>query len=122
MCVGERRRVVIPPELAYGEAGFPRMNIPGDATVEFDVELVGYIGEKVPKPNVFKEMDTNGDLKITYEEMEIWFRTKHPKKLQFIPRGVWEKDDKNQDFVITWEEFSGPKGEEETLTVVEGEL
>jgi hypothetical protein len=114
--------VVIPPELAYGEAGFPRKNIPGGATVEFDVELVGYIGEKVPKPNVFKEMDTNGDLKITYEEMEIWFKTKHPKKLQFIPRGVWEKDDKNQDFVITWEEFTGPKGEEETLTVVEGEL
>lgn len=122
MCVGERRKIIIPPELAYGKDGFPRRHIPGDATIEFDVELVGYIGDKVAKPNVFKEMDTNGDNKISYEEMEIWFRTIHPKKHPFIPHGVWERDDKNQDFFITWEEFSGPKGEEDTLTVQNGEL
>ena len=26
------------------------------------------------------------------------------------PEGLWEKEDKNEDGVISWEEFSGPKG------------
>ena len=39
LSVGEVARIVIPPELAWGERGFPGL-VPPDTTVIFDVELL----------------------------------------------------------------------------------
>jgi len=42
MCVGEKRTLTIPPELAYGDRGIGP--IPGGATLVFETELVGIQG------------------------------------------------------------------------------
>jgi FK506-binding protein 2 len=49
MCVGERRRLIIPPVLAYGNTGVPRRGIPHDATLQYDITLISINGLATPQ-------------------------------------------------------------------------
>ncbi len=49
ICVGERRRVIIPPVLAYGSTGLPRRGIPSNATLQYDITLVSLNGLANPQ-------------------------------------------------------------------------
>jgi FK506-binding protein 2 len=44
MCTGERRRLVIPPALAYGNKGLARRNIPPNAMLQYDITLISING------------------------------------------------------------------------------
>ena len=72
MCIGEIRKLIIPSHLAYGDRGIPG-SIPGGATLYFDIELLGIQdGPKQQKKHDFKEIDVNGDRRISKEELKIY--------------------------------------------------
>jgi FK506-binding protein 14 len=108
MCVGEKRTLTIPSELGYGERGAGN-DIPGMATLRFDVELLQIKDPtvKTPARNIFGEMDADKDRFISNSEFEGWFTSQKKD----VPRGAWEKEDKDGDRRISFEEFSGPKSE-----------
>uniref|UniRef100_F7HEF9 peptidylprolyl isomerase n=1 Tax=Macaca mulatta TaxID=9544 RepID=F7HEF9_MACMU len=78
MCVGEKRTVIIPPHLGYGEAGVDG-EVPGSAVLVFDIELLelvaglpeGYmfIWNGEVSPNLFEEIDKDGNGEVLLEEM-----------------------------------------------------
>jgi hypothetical protein len=89
-------------------------DIPGGATLNFEVECLGINdtpaaggpgGEKMP--NIFNQIDTNNDDKLTAEEVQAWFKS---QRNMDAPEGLFDNEDKDDDNVISWEEFSGPKG------------
>ena len=72
MCVGEKRQLIVPPELGYGEQGAGDI-IPGGATLYFDIELIDT--EEGPVPvNVFKQIDLNEDAQLSREELSGYLK------------------------------------------------
>jgi FKBP-type peptidyl-prolyl cis-trans isomerase 2 len=99
LCEGAKANLVIPPDFGYGPKGVKNM-VPGGATVHYDVEVVTI------RRNFFKTLDTDRDGKLTKSEVEAFFETID----QVMPDEMWEQEDKNGDGVISWQEFSGAKG------------
>ncbi|KAM6450409.1 peptidyl-prolyl cis-trans isomerase FKBP10 [Liasis olivaceus] len=60
VCVGERRRIIIPPHLAYGENG-AGSKIPGSAVLIFDVHVVDFHNptDLVEIETIFRPADCN---------------------------------------------------------------
>merc|ERR1712150_236033 len=112
LCKGAKATLVIQPDFGYGAQGAGGA-IPGGATLNFDIEVVNI---KDRQPTVFENMDghkgaANGakDNELTREEVLAYFRS-HDPNIE-LPPGVFEKQDKNNDGKITWEEFNGDKGD-----------
>jgi len=127
MCVGEKRRLIVPPELGYGEQGAGDI-IPGGATLYFDIELLST--EDGPAPvNVFKQIDTDSDAMLSREELSQYLKDQVEAMQQAggeqaqqaqemlkdqdkLVEEIFSHEDKDKDGYISHEEFSGPKHDE----------
>ncbi|KAA0710375.1 Peptidyl-prolyl cis-trans isomerase FKBP9 [Triplophysa tibetana] len=123
MCVGEKRKLVIPPHLAYGERGVDD-EVPGSAVLVFDVEMVemeeglpeGYmfIWNGEVSPDLFSEMDKNKDKEVDRTEFSEYIlqqvedgkgRLAPGFEQQRIMDNMYDNQDRNKDGKITETEF-----------------
>ena len=68
MCIGEKRKLTIPSDLAYGPNGSGD-KIPGGATLQFDVELVDIKEKALVKPGGKKKKSRKKRKKKAKEEL-----------------------------------------------------
>jgi FK506-binding protein 14 len=90
LCKGAKANIVIPPEMGYGASGAGN-DIPGGATLHFDVEVVDIADKAPPGPNYFAMIDTDGDGSLSKEEIEAYFK----KMGMDVPEELWAQEDKN---------------------------
>ncbi|XP_055809518.1 uncharacterized protein LOC129879813 [Solanum dulcamara] len=124
ICEGEKRKLVIPPNLAYGDAAHDK--IPAKSTLIFEVECLKV--EDGPNPiNVFKEIDSDQDGKLSRHEVGEFLKRQlsqaysQPGAQQDMQDHgsmldeVFKHEDKDNDGYITRDEFSGPKYDHDEL-------
>ncbi|XP_065256054.1 peptidyl-prolyl cis-trans isomerase FKBP9 isoform X1 [Emys orbicularis] len=123
MCVGERRTVIIPPHLGYGEAGVEG-EVPGSAVLVFDIELLelvsglpdGYmfVWHGDVSPNLFEEIDKDNNGEVFLEEFSEYIQAQVDSgKGKLAPgfdsakivKNMFTNQDRNGDGKITAEEF-----------------
>ncbi|XP_077518180.1 FK506-binding protein 2-like [Amblyomma americanum] len=120
MCVGDKRKLTVPPALGYGEQGAGD-RIPPGSTLVFDTELTK-IEDGPPPVNVFKQIDADQDDQLTREEISKYLKEQLPAAqaagLKDLPdtdkmvEEIFQHEDRDRDGVISKEEFSGPKHDE----------
>ncbi|KAH9373496.1 hypothetical protein HPB48_009541 [Haemaphysalis longicornis] len=138
MCIGEQRKLTVPPELGYGDTGAGE-RIPAGATLVFETELIK-IEDGPPPVNVFNQIDVDKDDHLTREEASCcsgvdarrgpylplqisqYLKEQLPAAqaagLKDLPdtdnmvEQIFQHEDKDRDGVISRDEFSGPKHDE----------
>lgn len=111
MCSGEKRRLVIPPVLAYGKEG--QGKIPPNSTLTFVVELLE-IRNGPRSHESFQEMDLNDDWKLSQQEVREYLRKEFERHgyppndtlHENMMKDIFNKEDKNKDGFISAREFT----------------
>ncbi|XP_005802817.1 peptidyl-prolyl cis-trans isomerase FKBP14-like [Xiphophorus maculatus] len=111
MCSGEKRKLVIPPDLAYGKEG--KGKIPPESTLTFLVELLE-IRNGPRSHESFQEMDLNDDWRLSRYEVKEYLRKEFERHgyppndtlHENMAADIFAKEDTNNDGFLSAREFT----------------
>ncbi|XP_029980313.1 peptidyl-prolyl cis-trans isomerase FKBP7 [Sphaeramia orbicularis] len=111
MCVGEKRKIIVPPSLAFGEKG--KGPVPPNATVVFEVEVLA-VSRGPRSLEAFGQMDTNKDKILTKEEVKAYLKLEFEKDgkphdepfYEKILNDIFQKNDLDKDGLINTKEYN----------------
>ncbi|XP_019735958.1 peptidyl-prolyl cis-trans isomerase FKBP14-like [Hippocampus comes] len=111
MCAGEKRKLIVPPALAYGKEG--KGKIPPESTLTFIVELLE-IRNGPRSHESFQEMDLNDDWKLSKSEVKQYFKKEFERNgyppndtlHENMVQDIFAKEDENKDGFISSKEFT----------------
>ncbi|XP_048418159.1 peptidyl-prolyl cis-trans isomerase FKBP14 [Stegostoma tigrinum] len=111
MCAGEKRKLVIPPALAFGKEG--RGKIPPESTLIFEIELLE-IRNGPRSHDSFQEMDLDDDWKLSRHEVKEYLRREFDKyrvaqndtQQDSMVNDIFKNEDEDEDGYISAREFT----------------
>ncbi|CAI9720282.1 FK506-binding protein 2 [Octopus vulgaris] len=110
-CLGETRKLIIPPKYGFGEYGNP-VGIPGNSIVIFDIEILS-IDDGPEIPDTFSSIDFDKDKRLSRKEVERFFKEHVKDHVGKTPADsanlMFMYEDIDKDDYISHFEFNGPK-------------
>ncbi|KAG1939973.1 peptidyl-prolyl cis-trans isomerase FKBP14 [Pimephales promelas] len=111
MCVGEKRKLTVPPALAYGKEG--KGKIPPESILIFDIEIME-IRNGPRSHESFQEMDLNDDWKLSKSEVKEYLRKEFERHgyapndthHEVMVEDIFQKEDEDNDGYISSREFT----------------
>ncbi|XP_028250024.1 peptidyl-prolyl cis-trans isomerase FKBP7 [Parambassis ranga] len=111
MCPGEKRKITIPSDLAFGDKG--KGPVPPNATVVFEVEVFS-VSRGPRSMEAFNNIDLDKDRSLTKEEVKAYLKLEYesdgkPRDDPFyekIAADIFRKSDHDKDGQISAKEYN----------------
>ncbi|XP_024141861.1 peptidyl-prolyl cis-trans isomerase FKBP7 [Oryzias melastigma] len=111
MCVGEKRKITVPSDLAFGVNG--KGPVPPNATVVFEVEVLS-VSRGPRSMEAFTQIDLDKDKTLTKAEVKEYLKLEYEKGgkprdepfYEKIIADIFRKSDRDRDGLISSKEYN----------------